>query len=398
MKRIVILGAGTGGTILANKLVRSLPDGWSVAVIDSGDVHLYQPGLVFVPFEHDEARIVRPRRSTLRGGIAWIHAEVSGIDPVKRTLGLLPGGELAWDLLVIASGARVRPDLVPGLVGEDARQDAFDLYTLGGAQALRHRLERFREGRFVVSVADGPIKAETAPLETLFLADELFRRRGDRHRIELVLATPNAQVTPATLQHLLEQKQIVVESSFGTCTLDRDGKRMIAPNGRAIPYDVLGVVPPHTGAACVERAGIGDERAFVRTHRATLEARELPNVFVLGDATDLPIPKLGSVAHYEAELLADNLVRLVHGLELRPTFDGHSSAFIETGGGKAVLLDRDYGHAPSPGRMGWFPLLEQSRLAHFGKRAFRWVYWNVVLPGRPLPARTRHASAGAPLF
>lgn len=398
MKRIVILGAGTGGTILANKLVRALPFEWSVAIVDSGDVHLYQPGLSFVPFESSrrEHQIVRSRASTLRPGITWIHAEIAAIDFESRSVSLVPSGELGWDLLVIATGARVRPDLLPGMVGEDARRDVFDLYTLGGCQGLRHRLQRFHEGRFVVAVAPGPTKAPAAPIETLFLADELFRQRGDRHRVELALVTPQEAIVPHALANLLEQREISVETDVVIRELERAGKRLLVSGGRTLPYDLLAVVPPHSGALFLERAGFA--RGWVPTHSATLEARDLPGVFVLGDAADLPTLKLGSVAHYEAELLADNLLRLVHGLDVRPTFDGHASTFIETGEGRAMLLDRDYAHAPTVGRMGWFRMLEQSRLAHFGKRAFPLIYWNVVLPGRPMPMPSRHPPASSPLL
>lgn len=398
MKRIVILGAGTGGTILANKLVRSLPSDWSVVVVDSGDVHLYQPGLTYVPFEGPaaERRMVRPRGATLRPGVTWLHAEVTELDLTDQRIELLPSGELGWDLLVIATGARLRPDLMPGLVGQDERRDVFDLYTLGGAQALRHRLESFHEGRFVVGVSSGPIKAPNAPIEALFLADELLRKRGDRHRVDLVLATPHEAVFPHTLANLLEQKQILVETNVLIREIDREGRRLFSAGNRATEYDLLAMVPPHSGAAFLERAGFA--RGWVPTHPATLEARELPGVFVLGDATDLPTPKLGSVAHYEAELLADNLLRQVQGRPPLPTFDGHASSFIEIGDGRAMLLDRDYAHAPAPGRLGWFRLLEQSRLAHFGKRGFPLVYWNVVLPGRPLPLVSRSRPSVAPLL
>lgn len=400
MKRIVILGAGTGGTILANRLVHELPNDWSVVVIDAADVHLYQPWLTFVPFDeaHGERRFLRPRAATLRPGVTWIHAEVEALDLDKRTVRLLTEGELSYDLLVLATGARVRPELLPGLVGEDFRQDVFDLFTLGGAQALRHRLSRFHEGAFVVAVASGPIKAPSAPLETLFLADEMFRRRGDRHRIELGLITPDDAIVPRALANLLEQRGIAVEPGAVVRELDRGRRQVVCGDGRRFSYDLLGVVPPHSGAAFIGRTEIGDSHAFVRTDRATLAARDLPDVFVLGDAADLPTPKLGSVAHYEAQLLADNLLRRVHGLEVRPTFDGHASSFVETGGGRALLLDRDYAHAPAHGRMGWLPLLEQSRFAHFGKRAFPFVYWNVVLPGRRVPMPTRRPSFAPPML
>lgn len=401
MKRIVIVGAGTGGTVLANRLVRALPSGWGVTVVEPTDVHLCQPGLLYLPLgARDEHRIVRARGATLRSGIEWVRAEVDAVDPDEKTLHLLGGGSIGWELLVIASGSRVRPDLMPGMIGEDWRQDVFDFYTLGGAQALREALATFREGRLVVAVPQSPIKCPVAPLELLFLTDELLRRRGDRNRVELVYATPHPgvfarSVASRTIAHLLDQRQIGLETGFACREIARDRREMIGSDGRRVGYDLLVSVPEHTGAAFVARSGVGDARAFVPVFEATLAARALPGVFAVGDATDLEAPKTGAVADVEAELLCENLVRIANGLEPLPTFDGHANGTVQLGGGESVTIDFDHDGEPLARQCGWTSLLERSRVAPFGKQAFRWLYWNVVLPGRAMPLERRKVSAAA---
>lgn len=403
MKRILVLGAGTAGTIFANRMRRHLPERWSLSVVDGDPVHLYQPGLVFLPLgAHDEHRITRPRARTL--DVEWIPSEVYAVDADKKQVRLLDETILSYDVLVIASGAHPRPDLVPGLLGEDWHRDVFDFFTLGGAQALRHALASFRKGRFVVHLAGPPLKASFAALELCFLADELFRARGVRKAIEITLVTP----THTAVEHpeaasafadLLTARGIKVETSTFTREIDRDQKVIVTLEGRWIPYDLLVSVPPHTGAAFVGRSGFGDEDRFVATDPETLAAKHLHDAFVLGDATDLAVPKLGSVAHYQAELLVENLARHLAGRPLLPTHEGHASYFVETGGGKALLVDFDRTHPPHAGLfptgVGPIPMFQESRLAHFGKRAFRFMYWNGLLPGRPFPVHA-HGEGNPP--
>lgn len=408
MKRILVLGAGTAGTIFANRMRRHLPERWSLSVVDGDPVHLYQPGLLFLPFgAHDEHRITRPRERTL--DVEWIPREVYTLDADKKQVRLLDDTVVSYDVLVLASGAHPRPDLVPGLVGEDWHRDVFDVFTLGGAQALRHALARFRKGRFVVHLAGPPLKASFAALELCFLADEFFRARGVRKGIEIVLVTPTATMVehPAAapaFASLVEARGIKVEASTFTREIDRDHHNVVTLEGRLIPYDLLVSVPPHTGAAYVARAGIGDDDRFVPTDPQTLAAKHLHDAFVLGDATDLAAPKLGSVAHYQAELLVENLVRHLAGKPLLPTHEGHASYFVETGGGKALLVDFDRDHPPHAGLyptgVGPIPMFQESRLAHFGKKAFRWMYWSGLLPGRPFPVGAKGDAnpPSAPVF
>lgn len=405
MKNLIILGAGTGGTMVANRAVRMLPDGWSVTVIDPAGDHLYQPGLLFLPFgARDEIKLVRPRRKTLDTDVRWIRDEVQLVDPGERAVVLRHGESLRYDVLVIATGSHIHPEETEGMLHGHWRESIHDFYTLQGAQALREALARFQGGRLVVNVVEMPIKCPVAPLEFLFLADEFFTRRGLRDQVELLFATPldAAFTKPAcskALAGLLERKGITVETLFNTGSVDGDGRILRSWDEREIPYDLLVSIPTHKGAAFLGDSGLGNELDFVPTERHTLLAKGHDRIFVLGDATDLPSSKAGSVAHFQSEVLVENLGRAIAGKSLEEGFDGHANCFIESGFGKALLIDFNYDVEPLPGRfplpvVGPLKLLEESRLNHWGKLAFRPLYWNALLPGRPLPVSTRMSMAG----
>jgi sulfide:quinone oxidoreductase len=405
MKQLLILGAGTGGTMIANRMRRQLKSDWSVSVVDPEITHLYQPGLLFLPFgARNEKKMVRPRRRTLAPGVQWIQRSVETVEPAKRRVVLDDGTELLYDLLVIASGARLRPDETPGLLGEEWRRSIHDFYTLEGAQALRQTLASFRGGRLVLNVVEMPIKCPVAPMEFLFLADDFFTRRGIRSHVELVYATPldGAFTRPtcnSVLSYLIEQKGIRVETEFSTGEVDAAHRSLISYDGRKIDYDLLVTIPTHGGAPFIEKSGLGNELGFVPTDPHTLVAKADHDIFVLGDATDLPSSKAGSVAHFQSEVLERNLLRAIAGRSLQGEFDGYANCFVETGQGKALLIDFNYEIEPLPGMfplpgLGPLKLLKESRLNHFGKLGFRWLYWNALLPGRHLPVPTRMCTWG----
>ncbi len=404
MKRLAILGAGTGGTTIANRMRRRLPADWSIAVIDPDPIHLYQPGLLFLPFgTTSERKMQRPRDKTLRRGIDWLTSPVHALDPLNRVVHLEEGA-LAYDLAVIATGTRIRPDLTPGLLDAGWRDTAFDFYTLDGARALREALARFDGGRLVVNVVEMPIKCPVAPLEFLFLADDYFKRRGIRERVELVYATPldaafTRPIAARVLGGLLEAKGIRVEAEFSTAEVDGGRRLLRSYDEREVPYDLLVSVPTHSGAELVARSGLGNELDFVPTDKQTLLVKGQERVFALGDATDLPSSKAGSVAHFQAEGLEENLLRAARGEAPEPCFDGHANCFVETGGKKALLIDFSYDVEPLPGRypmahLGPMKLLGESRLNHLGKLAFRWIYWHALLPGRRIPVPARFSEKG----
>jgi sulfide:quinone oxidoreductase len=397
MRRIVVLGGGTGGTLIANRLRRLLdPGSAEIVVVDADDEHVYQPGLLFVPFGlADPSGLIRPRHRQLRSGITFRHAAVDCVDLEQDAVRLTDGTSLGYDILVVATGARLIPEETEGLAGPGWMEKVFTFYSLDGAVALRSALSRFTGGRLVVGVVDMPIKCPVAPLEFSFLADWYFRRRKIRDRIELTFVTPldgafTKAVCNRELSGLLKDKGVNLVTEFNTGEVDGQAGRLISYDGREVPFDLAVMVPLHGGQAYVDRSpGLGDELGFVPTDERTLQSKAQPNVFVIGDAADIPASKAGSVAHFEGEILARNISRYLAGEPLDAAFDGHTNCFIETGFGKALLIDFNYDTEPVtgrfPGRLG-LPLLRQSRLNHVGKLAFSWLYWHVLLPGREIPA------------
>jgi sulfide:quinone oxidoreductase len=396
-KHVVILGGGTGGTMVANRLRRRFDvDELEIHVVDRDDRHVYQPGLLFVPFglaRLDE--IVRPRRRQLHGGIAFHENEVAEVWIERDEVLLDDGTVLPYDVLVVATGARLQPEETDGLTGPGWNERVFTFYAPDGAELLHRALSSLRSGTVVVNLVDMPIKCPVAPLEFAFLADWFFRDAGRRSDIELVYATPldgafTKPVASQRLTGLLAEKHIELVTDFNVGEVDGAAGRVSAYDGRELDFDLLVTVPLHGGAAYVDRSpGLGDALGFVPTDRHTLQALAKENVFALGDATDLPISKAGSVTHYEAGILADNVVRRLGGRELESSYDGHANCFIETGFHKALMIDFNYETEPLPGRfptaVGPMPLLRESRLNHLGKLLFQPIYWHALLPGRELP-------------
>jgi sulfide:quinone oxidoreductase len=395
-KRIVVLGGGTGGTMTANRLRRRFsPDEAEIHVVDRDDRHVYQPGLLFVPFglaAIDE--IVRPRRRQLRSGIVFHEAEVAWVELDHDEVVLLDGKILPYDVLVVATGVSLQPEETDGLVGPGWNERVFTFYAPEGADALRDALDRFDGGRLVVNLIDMPVKCPVAPLEFAFLADWYLRERGVRGRTELVYSTPlDSAFTKATcaehLSYLLAEKDIELVTEFSAGEVDGASGELTSYDGRTLDFDLLVTVPLHGGATYLARSpGLADALGFVSTDKATLQTTAKPNIFALGDATDLPTSKAGSVTHFESEILSENVARYLSGRELEHGFDGHANCFIETGFHKALLIDFNYdvepltGHFPS---VFGLPLLKESRLNHLGKLAFQWVYWHALLPGRAIP-------------
>ncbi len=392
----MVLGGGTGGTLVANRLRRVVGAGEAeIMVIDQDDAHVYQPGLLFTPFGLAERRkLVRPRHQQLRPGIIFRRAAIDRVELDANRAHRDDGSAVDYDVLIVATGARLLPEETEGLTGEGWGERVFTFYTPEGAEALSKALARFEGGRIAVNVIDMPIKCPVAPLEFSFLADWYFRERGIRDRVELTYVTPldgafTKPIASRALGGLLTEKDVRLVTEFNTGEVDGKDGRLISYDEREVPFDLAVVVPLHGGAAYVERSpGLGDDLGFVRVNPGTLQSVEKPNVFALGDATDVPASKAGSVAHFEGETVERNVRAFLDGRPLRARFDGHANCFIETGFGRALLIDFNYDTEPLPGHypaaLG-LPLLKQSRLNHLAKLAFQQVYWHALLPGRDLP-------------
>ena len=395
-KQIVILGGGTGGTMTANRLRRRFDaDDADIHVVDRDNRHVYQPGLLFVPFGLAQVEeIVRPRRRQLREGIVFHETEVESVSIERDEVLLADHNVLPYDVLVVATGVRLLPEETDGLTGPGWNERVFTFYTPDGAEQLQRALERFDGGRVVVNLVDMPIKCPVAPLEFAFLTDWFFRERKIRDRVELVYSTPldgafTKPIASERLGGLLAEKEVELVTEFNAGEVDGVGGKLLSYDGRELDFDLLVTIPLHGGAPYVERSpGLGDALGFVPTDKQTLQTQAKPNVFALGDATDLPTSKAGSVTHFEGEVLTENIARFLAGKEIDSGYDGHANCFIETGFHKALLIDFNYETEPLPGHFPGsvgLPLLRESRLNHLGKLMFQWVYWHALLPGREIP-------------
>ena len=406
MKTLVILGAGTAGTMVANRLVRVLDaEAWRITLVDQHETHYYQPGFLFIPFGiYGKNDVVKPKRDFIPRGAELIAAPIDAVEADHNRVRLQDGRTLPYDFLVIATGAQTRPDQTEGLAGDEWRRSIHDFYTVEGAVALAKHLRTWRGGRMVLNVVDNPIKCPVAPLEFLMLADWYFHEQGIRDRVDITYATPlpgafTKPIASRRLGSILEQKGIRVVPEYQVEHVDPDAKKLVSYDEQEIEYDLLVTVPLNMGDEMVARSGLGDESNFIPVDKHTLVSPAHPNVFVLGDAAAIPTSKAGAVAHFAVDCFVENFLRYIDGLDLLPTFDGHANCFIESGFGKGLLIDFNYDTEPLPGRfplpgIGPFSLLEESEANHWGKVMFRWVYWNVLLKGRELPLPARMSMTG----
>ncbi len=397
MKNLIILGAGTAGTMMANHLHNQLKkSGWQISIIDEREEHHYQPGYLFLPFDiYAPEDIIKSIETFIPKNVKLITQKINRILPTENKIQLAGGEEMSYDVLIIATGANIAPEETSGMKGTEWQKSVFDFYTYEGSLALRNKLRDWKGGKLVVHITEMPIKCPVAPLEFAFLADSFFKHKQMREKVEITYVTPlsgaftKPKATEA-LEHLLEEKNIKIEADFAIEQVDNINKTIIDYGGRTIPFDLLVTVPTNKGDALMERSGMGDDLNYVPANKATLQSKEYANIFVLGDASNIPASKAGSVAHFEAEILTENILRYVKGDPLKEEFDGHANCFIETGNGKALLIDFNYTHEPVEGTfpfagLGPLSLLKESRMNHLGKLAFRWIYWNVLLKGTHIP-------------
>lgn len=397
MRRLLILGAGTAGTMMANHLRPKLSrDEWSLTIVDQETTHYYQPGYLFLPFDiYKPKQLKKPIEKFVPAGVELVQERIDRIIPDSNTVSLVNGQQLNYDILVIATGTKIAPQETEGMLGPGWRKDVFDFYTFEGSKALRDKLRGWQGGKLVVHICEMPIKCPVAPLEFAFLADAFFQEKGIREQVELTFVTPlsGAFTKPTAtekLGHLLADKNIRIVSDFAIEKVDNENKKIVDYGGQEVEYDLLVTVPPNMGDEMIARSGFGDDLNYVPTDNATLQTSVKENIFAIGDATNLPASKAGSVAHFESEILTDNILRFIEGNPLKREFDGHANCFVETGHGKALLIDFNYtqepveGTFPFPG-VGPLTLLKESRINHFGKMAFRWMYWNILLRGRHIP-------------
>ncbi len=406
MKRILILGGGTAGTIMANKLRKSLDIAeWKITVLDREKTHYYQPGFLFIPFGiYKPDDVVKPKSAFIPAGVEFLFEDAAKINAEENFVLLQNGQIIKYDYLIIATGTEMRPEETEGFKGSLYYKDVFDFYTIEGTLALAKKLRSWEGGKLVVAVPELPIKCPVAPLEFVFLAEAYFTELGIRDKVELTYVTLMSgaftkPIASKMLGELMEEKNITVVSDFYTERIDNEKKQLVSYDDRKVDFDLLTIVPVNMGSKIIEDSGLGDDMGFVPTNKETLRSEKHENIFVLGDAANLPTSKAGSVAHFAAEILIENILHAIEGRPLTARFDGHANCYIETGYGKGALIDFNYTTEPLPGTfplpgIGPFGLLKNTKINHYGKILFRWMYWHILLKGKELPVEPLMTMAG----
>jgi sulfide:quinone oxidoreductase len=398
MQRVVVLGGGVGGTLAANLIARKLkrPIGRgeaSVTVVDSTGRHVYQPGYMYIAMGHERpSSLVRPEASLLDSDVNLLVDDAIRIDTLGQLVHLASETVLAYDQLIIATGSRIVPDEI-----EHFDREAHHFYTADASTRLRRALDAFDGGRIVIGIAGIPYKCPPAPLEVAFLLEAELRERGLRDRTEITFLSPiNRAFTIESVSDMatpiLQEKGIGLELLAGVASIDPERKVVITDAFEEHPYDLLIVVPPHKGAQVLIDSGLAASSGWLPTDRHTLQVKTVPkpppgtpdeevprypNVYALGDATDLPLSKAGSTAHFEAPIVAERVAGAVLGRAPRgrdATYTGRVMCFFEVGDGKGTLLRFDYEHPPRPPK--------PNRAWHLGKLVFNRTYWHTVPRGR----------------
>ncbi len=406
MKKLVILGAGTAGTMMLNKLEPVLDkEEWQITIVDQYETHYYQPGFLFIPFGiYNKSDVIKPKRDFFPSGVNVILDSIEKIEPKDNKVILGNKTVLNYDYLIVATGCKIKPGETEGLAEDGWHKNIFDFYTIDGALALSHFLKYWEGGKLVLNITEMPIKCPVAPLEFVFLADWWFTEQGIRDKVDISYVTPldGAFTKPRASKvfgDFLTKKNIKLISEFSTGRVDHKNNKIVSWDEKEVPYDLLVTIPTNMGDEAIARSGMGDELNFIPTDKHTLQSKDYENIFVIGDATDLPSSKAGSVAHFEADVLFENFLSAIEGRPMREKFDGHANCYIESGFGKGILIDFNYDTEPLPGKyplpgVGPFSLLEETKMNHYGKIMFRWMYWNLLLRGAELPIESQMLMAG----
>ncbi len=406
MKKLLIIGGGTAGTMMANKLRKTLnKEEWKITIVDKHKTHYYQPGFLFIPFGiYNQDDVIKPKSDFFPPGVDVIYSGVEKINPGNNQVALDNGKVLPYDYLIVATGTQIRPEETPGMKDKLWYKEIFDFYTIDGAVALQKFFKSWEGGKLVMAITEMPFKCPVAPIEFVCLADHFFTQKGIRDKVEISLVTPlsgafTKPIATKMLSELLKEKNINIIPDFYIEHIDNESKKLVSYDEKEIPFDVLSIVPVNMGDEMIDRSGMGDDLNYIPTDKHTLQSKKYDNIFVLGDASDIPTSKAGSVAHFAGEVLYENILNAIEGRPMTATFDGHANCYIETGFGKGALIDFNYDTEPLPGTfplpgIGPFGLLKNTKINHYGKIMFRWIYWHMLLRGKELPITAEMTMAG----
>lgn len=375
MKKILILGGGVGGALVANLLSKKLKKEAEITILDKSPKHIYQPGFLYVPFGWENPdKLVRDQESLLNKNINFVLDEAVYIDTDKNLVTTKNRGDIGYDYLVLATGSHVAPEQIPGL-----KEAGHHFYGREQALNLKQAIENFKGGNVVTGIAGVPHKCPVAPLEFTFMFEWYLKRKGLREKTNMSYVSPlprcfsipsvSDMVTP-----WLEERNINNITFFNVESVDPKAKIVHSIEGDSIPFDLLMLIPPHRGAKVITDSGLAESAGWLDTDRYTMRVNGYDNIFAIGDATNLPVSKAGSSAHFQADALVGNIISDIRNEKTVHHYDGHVMCFLETGYNKATLLNFDYNHPPNPAQPNY--------LLHMAKILFNKTYWWTLPQGR----------------
>ncbi|HJX24233.1 MAG TPA: FAD/NAD(P)-binding oxidoreductase, partial [Candidatus Bathyarchaeia archaeon] len=358
--RILILGCGVGGLVAANELRKKLGKEHKITVVDRKVGYEFTPSYLWLMMGWREPRqITRDLNLLSRKGIKYINNEVLKIDPANRLV-KTKTGDLAYDFLVVAMGAELAPETVPGLT--DA---AHTFYDLEAAMATREAIRRFSGGKVTITIASTPFRCPAAPYEAALLMDYGFRTRGIRDKVDFQLFTPEPLPMPVAgpaignlIKQMLEARGIEFHPGFKPVSIDSKNKEISFEKGERYRYDFLVAVPPHRSPSAVKESDLTDGGAWIPVEKRSLKTRH-PEIYAIGDVAGIKLfdgmmlPKAGVFAHSQAAVVASNIAAEVNGSGARREFDGKGSCWIEAGFGKAGFASGEFYSEPRVVNVKW---------------------------------------------
>ncbi len=370
-KKILIVGGGLSGTIVANGLCRHIGPQLcrgevTVTMLGTTETHMYQPGLLYVPFgKIREHELFRPQRKVLDKRIIFHVDPASNIDVENKKVTCESGVEHTYDYLVIATGSRIMPQNIPGM-----SEGGHWFYDLDGARKMRDALNAFTGGKIVVNV-NVPHKCPVAPVEITFMLKDYLDGKGLWDKTEITYTYPIGRIhalepVAQWAKPAMDAAGIRYETFFNTKSVDAGAKTISSEEGVTLDYDLLVTIPPHSGAEVITASDLG-AGGWVPTHKTRLTHEDFPDVFVCGDTTNIPISKAGSTAHFEADVIIDNLASLLTEDRWARDYDGKVFCFVETGMNSGTYVWFDYKTPPAPGA--------STQMIHWFKLAYNRLYW-----------------------
>ena len=383
--KVVILGGGTGGVIVANLLGRKAKKQADITLVSKQDNVFYEADLPFRIFDKKNFKSqYKPVRKVVNKNVTVLKEEVIGLDVNSKSVSFKNGTNIPYDYLVIATGAHYDFDSVPGY-----KEGAHHYYNEEGIHELRKALDEFVEkgkgGNVVVGIADLPFKCPVAPLEGVFMMEHFLRRKKLRKTTNLHYLSPiggafSIEQANVHIEKKFAKKNINLHTFFNTETIHADRKMVESLEGDEMEYDLLLMVPPHRGQSYLEGTPIVDESGWVNVNTKTLQNEEYPHIFAIGDAANLPVSKAGSSAHYQAMAVAHNLRDILKGKmdikEVKEKYNGHATCLVMTSMTSAMFFDFNYNRPPFG--LGYI----SNRLFYYLKKYQRFLYFYGFLSGR----------------